>query len=365
MRIAFVISTLNMGGAERVLSLLANGLAERGHNITIYSFSRPGTRPYYALDEAISVVPLGLSGTSSSLVGALANNAGRIRVLRRELRELSPDAVLPLMDATNIITILACAGLGIPVLAAEHIDPARHDIGRIWNTLRNITYPFARRVLLLTSGIDAYFPEAVRKRCRVMPNPVVVDCGGPTDFPLTAPAIIGLGRLADQKGFDILIKAFALIADNHPDAKVWILGEGDKRAELEKLTNDLGLADRVHLPGAVDAPGAYLAQADIFAMPSRYEGFPIALCEALACGVATVATEFSAGARDILDHENNALVIEREDVDGLAKALDTLLTDKALRDRLAEKGLGILNRYGLDPVLDKWEALLGESIANT
>lgn len=351
-----------MGGAERVLSLVANGLAERGHDVSVSTLCGADKPLHYPIHPDIRLLPLGIEAASHSQPARVLNNGKRIRVLRAAIRKIAPEVVVSFMDTTNVLTILACAGLSIPVAVAEHIDPAQHDIGRIWNLLRHYTYPHASRVLLLTSGIDQYFPAPIRKRCTVMPNPVVVDCSGECPLPLEGRCIVGLGRLSPQKGFDILLQAFAQVAPKHPDSYLWILGEGPERAALEALRDTLGLRDRAHLPGSVPDPGPVLKRAHAFALSSRYEGFPLALCEALACGVATVSTVFSPGAMDILQDGENALVIPVEDTSALAEALDRLLADEKLCDGLSVHAPKILERFGLDKVIDLWEALLAQTV---
>lgn len=365
LRIAFVISSLRMGGAERVLSLVANGLADRGHKVSVLTFQPEDTAPHYPLSPSIALRQLDLATHGGSFLSGLGNNLRRIRTLRRQLRRLAPDAVVAFMDATSVLCILATRGLAMPVFAAEHIDPAHHDIGPIWTMLRQLSYPFATKVLLLTSGIDAYFSPRIRARCVVMPNPVEVDCSGDPQLELHGQAVVGMGRLHPQKGFDLLLRAFAKIVQQHPKAMLWILGEGPERGVLEALRDALGLSGRAFLPGAVTNPGPVLRQAEVFALPSRYEGFPLALCEALACGLPAVSTRFSVGVKDIAHHEENALVIPPNDVDVLSMALDRLLGDEALRARLAAAAPLILQRYGLESVLDRWEALILPTLART
>lgn len=359
MKLAFVISSLVLGGAERVLSLVANGLATRGHEVTVFTFSPPDATAHYPMHPHIRIANLGLAGESGGLLAALGANLRRVRTIRQELRSLRPQALVSFMDATNVLCLLASRGLAIPVVVAEHIDPSHHDIGPLWTFLRQHTYPLAASVLMLTSGLDAYFPKSIRKRCEVMPNPVEADCSGPCHLPLRGRCIVGLGRLSPQKGFDVLLHAFARVAPRHPDAQLWILGEGPDRPVLESLRNELGLAGRAHLPGLVPHPGPVLSRAHIFALSSRYEGFPLALCEALACGAATVSTTFSAGATDIVRNGENALIVPAEDSAALADALNQLFDDEPLRRRLAARAPEILTRFGLEKVLDMWEALLG------
>ncbi len=239
-RVALVISSLALGGAEKTLCVLAGGLARRGYEVHVLSFDTPQATPFFPLDPRVRLFGLDLNRPSTSALGALRANARRVAVLRRHLRQLRPEAVIGFMDSTNVLCLLACLGLGIPVLATEHTDPRRHDIGCFWNTLRRLTYPLAAAVTTQTEAVRKLLPG----RCVLLPNPVEA----PGQSPLPAEAapppgklLLALGRLAPEKGFDLLLEAFASVAGSHAGWSLVILGEGPERQRLEAQRRALGL----------------------------------------------------------------------------------------------------------------------------
>ncbi|WP_309730543.1 glycosyltransferase, partial [Chamaesiphon sp. OTE_75_metabat_556] len=157
-----------------------------------------------------------------------------------------------------------------------------------------------------------------------------------------------------RKGFDLLLKAFHQIHDRHPDWQLTILGEGEIRAELEDLRSQLQLTDRVHLPGAVHNVPDYLHQAALFVLPSRVEGFPMALCEAMVAGLPVLAADCLSGPRDIIEDGVNGLLVATENVEALAAGLDALMSDPAKRQQLAQAAAQILDRFGLERVMAMW-----------
>lgn len=358
LRVALVISSLGLGGAERSLCLLAGGLARRGHEVHVLSFDTPDAAPFFPLDAAVRLHGLDLNGTAGSAWGGLRANARRVARLRRSFRELKPDVALGFMDTTNVLCLLAGLGLGLPVIATEHTDPDRHDIGRAWKLLRRLSYPLAARVTTQTEAVRARLPG----RVSVIPNPVATPAADAGPEPNARDRqLLALGRLAPEKGFDLLLAAFATAlatrATSRTRWRLTILGEGPERTRLEAQRRSLGLEDRAELPGAVRDPGPWLRRADLFVLPSRFEGFSNALCEALAHGLPAVAFDCPSGPAEIVRPGVDGLLVPEADVPALARALARLMDDEALRLGMAARAPEVLERFGLEKVLDLWEAL--------
>ena len=194
----------------------------------------------------------------------------------------------------------------------------------------------------------------------VIPNPVVLPESEPIESQLFTDDrhLLAIGKLSHQKGFDLLIKAFAQICDTHPEWSVTILGEGAMRAELEDLCVQLQLQDRVFLPGTVRNVDAHLRKADIFALTSRFEGFPVTLCEAMACGVPVIGADCLSGPREIIHNGIDGLLVVPDNVDALAVGLDILMSDPVKRQYFSHHAPKVLSRFGVKPVMAIWDSAL-------
>ena len=169
--------------------------------------------------------------------------------------------------------------------------------------------------------------------------------------------IVGVGRLETEKGFDRLIDAFARIAESHQDWRLRILGEGSCRRQLETQRSRLGLDDRVSMPGWVDEIESELAAATIFALPSRYEGFPSALMEAMAIGVPSVAVDCESGPRVVINEPGCGLLVDN-DVGALAEGMNRLIGDEEFREAIGRAGTSVLGRFAIDSMVEAYEQIL-------
>lgn len=365
MRVTLVISSLFCGGAQKVISIMANYWAEKNWPINLLTFDDGRQSPFYELHPAIIHRPLGIAGRSSSIFRGVANNLHRLWVLRRSIRASRPDVVVSFMDRTNVLTLLATLGLKLPVVISERNDPTRNPIGSVgWDLLRRWLYPRASCFVAQTQEMLAYFKEAVHRRACVIPNPVPslpkaqADTGN--DHGREKKTVVAMGSLIDQKGFDLLLQAFSRIADRHPAWALVIWGEGPLRTSLEGQRDQLGLQDRVYLPGRTRKPFETLRQADLFVLSSRYEGFPNALCEAMACGLPVISFDCPSGPHDIIRNGIDGLLVPPEDVEALAVTMDRLMGDEAERVRLSRRAPEVLERFGVEKVMKMWEEVLHE-----
>lgn len=367
MKLVLVIPALTAGGAERVMSIMANYWAEHGWDIAIMTLDDGAVPPFFALHERVRQHPLGGLRDSGNLFSALLNNAQRIWALRRAIAVERPDAVISFLDSTNVLTLLATRGLGIPVIVAEHIDPRHHRIKPAWHLLRQRVYPWAERVVVLTERVLDFFPPMLRPKLVVVPNPVVLTPPGEaSEFQLPQGRwIVAMGRLAEQKGFDILLDAFAMLYEHHPEWRVVILGEGPLRGALEARRDRLGLTGRVLFPGRVNVPEAVLTQAELFVLPSRFEGFPMALCEAMALGLPVVAADCPTGPQEIMRDGVDGVLVPPENPALLAAAMARLMDDPGTRQRLAARAPEVAERFALEKVMALWETLLTAAINDT
>lgn len=359
MRIALVISALGAGGAERVIVTLANCWAARGWTVTLITFDPPQTAPYYEVDPRVQLRRLGIESVGSPLWRAVRQNLRRIRALRQVLREAHPDIAISFLAKINVLTVLASRGLGFPVVVSEHNNPKQQRVRCIWVWLRQSLYNRAYCLVTPSRGVLANFSGKFRERGRVIPNPVELN---PSFEPRRGSGrIVAVGRLVHQKGFDLLLEAFARMAPEHPQWTLTIWGEGDQRKPLEALVADLGLAGRVSLPGVTERPGQWTEMADVFVLSSRYEGFGNVIIEAMAAGLPLVAFDCPYGPGDIIRDGEDGLLVPPEDVDALAATLRRLIVDVDLRERLGTAARHNVRRFARDIVLAQWDALVAEA----
>ncbi|PWT83990.1 MAG: glycosyltransferase family 4 protein [Acidobacteria bacterium] len=363
MKIVFVIYSMRAGGAERVAATLVNNWIAAGDQVTIVTIES-STCDFYDLDSRTRRVALDLSRPSRSWREFLVNNFQIIMRLRDLIRKTRPDIVLSFMDLMNLRTLIAASGTRIPVVVGERVDPTQHRIGKVASAARWLLYCRASAVVVQTAGIAQWASRIVASTAiHVIPNPIGDQFLEPSSkVSIPQHKIVGMGRLEPQKGFDLLLCAFAQALTVHPDWTLDIFGEGSERDHLKSLADDLGLADRVSLPGAIKDPERALRQADIFILSSRYEGFPNALLEAMACGLAVISFDCRSGPREMIQHGVNGLLVPPNDVGALAKAMSRLMSAGGERQRLGKRAVEVAERFSAAKVAQMWRSLLEQAV---
>lgn len=366
MRIIFLVSSMEGGGAERVAALLCNHWAEQGHDVILMpTFSGRG-ECLYPLDERVKLDYL--ADRVGSRSRSIFNKVRRWAVLRRAIREVAPDVIVSFLPHVNVTAVIAARGLGIPVVISERVHPPAVPLGRVLESLRRSTYPRAATVVVQTqrtlSWLEGCCPRA---NGYVIPNPVVYPL--PRSEPVletvsvasvSRRVVLAVGRLYKQKGFERLVGAFGSLAQRYPEWDLVILGEGPERERLEQQREHLGLTGRVHLPGRVGNPGDWYSQADFYVMSSRFEGFPNTLAEAMAHGLPAVSFDCETGPADIIRHGiDGYLVPPAEDEAGLARAMEAMMQDGDQRRRMSEAAVAVRQRFSPKRVMAEWDYVLG------
>jgi glycosyltransferase involved in cell wall biosynthesis len=367
MRLTLVTPSLSCGGAERAAVLLAGGFLKKNYQVSLVTMAGTET-DFYKLQDGVHRLALNIAGNSPTPFHVLWNNLSRLWVLRQTIRALQPDAVISFLLETNILTLLALLQTNYPVLVSEQINPGS-GTKNVWKKLRHWIYPLANKVVSVSEGVDNYFDDWLPKTQRaVIFNPLQPISDEPGTFDLLKGAdpnkkwVIAMGRLVYQKNFELLLSAFHKIIDRYPDWQLLIFGEGEMRTELENLRDQLGLGDRVLLPGQTNNPIAVLKTAKLFILSSRWEGLPAVLFEALACGLPVVSTDCPSGPREIIRDGIDGILVPNEDVSALTAAMERLMSDEKERQCLADRAKEVREKFGLEKVMLIWEALITEVI---
>jgi len=366
-RLCLVISTLGAGGAERVLSTLANWWAAAGHSITLVTLS-DGSDDFYWLDERIERIALGVMQPTRQPHEAVFRNLRRIRALRKAIVASRADVVISFIDTVNVLTLLATRRLGILTIVSERVDPRAHPIGWAWTLLRGLTYTGAYAVVVQTRSVAEWMMESMRlRRCVVITNPLSLTLSMQHE-PVTAcdeagrrHVLMAMGRLVEQKGFDLLLDAFASAGARESGWRLVVIGDGPQREALQERARTLGVSDIVEFAGRVDQPEPLLRTAGIFVLSSRYEGFPNALLEAMAVGTACVAFDCRSGPSDIIRNGVDGVLVPPEDVAALTAAIKALMRDDVARARLAARAKEVRERFSIERIATQWGALIEDA----
>ena len=363
LHVVLVTSTLGGGGAERVLATMANHWAGLGWEVTVLTLRADEATTAYALHERVRVGRLNLIRERNPVLDA--GHLGRLLALRRALRVAGPDLVISFLDKLNVAVLLAVVGTGIRVIATEHLVPWRHPMGAVWETLRRLVYRRAARIVSPTAGIRDYLVQSVPGRYTVLGYPAQLLPGAAFSVTDRAPLIFAAGRLAPEKGFDVLIAAFARVHAQHPAWRLEIAGEGPLRLALAAQIEAAGLGESVELRGHLPTVRERMRDAAIFVLSSRNEAYPMVVCEAMAAGAAVVATDCPTGPREMITAGVDGLLVLPDDAPALAEALLGLIANAALREKLAAAAHVGARRFGSETVMPQWDGLVRQVMAES
>lgn len=340
--LALVISSLRMGGAEKVASFLANALVD-SYRIILVLWS--DEKRFFSLESQIEVVVI-----PAKLRGVFGN-IERILRLRRCFLEYKVDLVISFIHQTNILSILAAKMSGIAVIATEHSIYESLENQKLWKALRRLVYPLANQVTTLTKRDLRNY--GFLKRVCVMPNPIAVKkpVGLEEDFSAYKPYILSAGRMIKSKHFEELLEVFGEFAKSNPQVSLLLAGDGECRDSLEKEAKALGA--KIVFLGQVENLYFAYKNAEFFALTSHREGLSNVLVESLMCGIPVVSYDCPYGPSEIIS--NNGILVKMGDKKALLKAFFEMLEN---RQKFAKNTEAVYERFGEEVVLKKWRELI-------
>ena len=361
----FVISHMACGGAQRVLSTVANAYVQRGHDVVIITFSN-GREVFFPLVEGVRTIYLDCFGKSAGILDALRSNWIRITRLRRILKALVPGNIMSFMPETSVIVLLATIGIrGSRVIVSERSVPTKDKIGKVWQVLRKLSYKLADKItvnsvdakreieLIVRSGVIEYLPNILCLKDDY-------NRGQVASRTMDSKSILTVSRLSREKRVDVLLAALGALEKEGVlgDWKILVAGDGPEKTSLMALCDVLGIAERVQFLGWVGDSSALYEAASLFVLCSEYEGTPNALLEAMAYGLPVITSRCSQEVERLVVKSKCGAVYDVGDVAALGRLIRTFLEDQHLRQEMGHRALGAVQRYMPENAIPAWEKVI-------
>lgn len=346
-KIVFVLGGMSFGGAERVISILANHYTKKDWQADIITLLKPDCD--FELHPSIRHIHLG---------GAIRSRAlrmpGWLFGLHRYIVREKPDAVVSFAARINLLVLLAavlCPGRRPRLIISERNDPTRDTRTAGIRRLTELLYPRADAIVFQTARAMGCFSAKVRRKGRIIANPVTPGLPCAT---LASRRVVAVGKLMQQKNHAMLIRAFARIAHRFPQHTLHIYGDGPLRGELEAIIGEKGLCGRVVLEGWHADVNSAIADAALFVLSSDYEGLSNALMEAVAMGLPCISTD-CAGAQEMIADGTSGLIVPVGDEEALVGAMERMLSDSAFAGRCAAAAREHAQSFATQNILALWE----------
>lgn len=359
--IAFLIYSLTSGGAERVLTTLANKFVNQ-YNVTIITLAESDS--FYKLNPLIEIFNCGSQTNENSKFQTIKNHFKTLKIIGEIIKLKKIDLLIGFTTSVNVFTIIAARKNKIPSIISERNNPVADPPNLLWKTLRNFYYKYANYLVVQTVSNKQFFHK-------IMPSDKVVIIKNPIATVLAEKRILqagiskdniilSVGRLDANKAQDLLIKAYAKI----PNAgwQLIIIGDGDKKQSYETLTKELNISDKVIFLGNISKVHDYYNKASIFVFTSKSEGFPNALAEALYFGIPSISTNCPHGPSDLIEHNVNGILIDVDDQIMLEKQLLKLINNDDIRKTFSREAIESTEKLNIDKVTNEWLKYLNKLI---
>lgn len=347
MRIGILTFSLHGGGAERMVSRLANAFVRKGIEVDILLLYDTEGKAYY-LEDAVRVVDV--CDKSQNL---LKKRSVQIKKLRRYLRVNEPDVILSFIYTTLPFPVIAERGLKhkIKIIGTQRTNPK--VLKKIYNFM---VMPFLRRTdgfIFQTKGAQECYPVWLQKNSIIIPNIAPAVETLPQDKRLKN-SICTVGRFSKSKDYETLFKAMKMVIDELPDACLYVYGEGEKKEEYISCLKEMGISDSVIFAGFSKNVVEDIKKYEVFLFSSKAEGMPNSLAEAMAAGLACVATDCEFGPSDLIHDGENGYLVPVSGFKEMAEKAIRLLKDDELRSVISEEASKISEYYSEEKITDRF-----------
>lgn len=346
-RIVLVMPTLMQGGAERVMSVLANEWVKKGHEVFLVLLVQ--NEIFYTLDEKVHCVFLGKDNYKNSIDRVL-NRIFLFFKFRRFVKKEKPDFVLSFLDQYNIFVIISTLFLKLRLFVSDRSNPL-YKIPFSIEILKRILYRNATGIIAQTSlARKILYIKTKHKNIQVISNPLVrrkqkVEV-------VRDKIILNVGRMVEEKAQHYLMDMMVNI--NNPDWKLVILGDGPLRSEIEAKIEKCNLNSRIELGGQVKNVNKWFDKSSIFVFSSISEGFPNALVEAMAAGLPCVSFDCDAGPRDLINDGKNGFLVPVGNIDLFSEKVKSLIDNDDLRNQIGSQAIKIQNELNVESIAEKY-----------
>ncbi|WP_277935107.1 glycosyltransferase [Parablautia muri] len=360
--IAMLIGALTKGGAERVLVNLADYFAEKGYRVTMVTQYQKENE--YLLNEKVKRVISDISQEETT-GNRLVNFKRRFRKLRNIWKAERPDVILSFIGKNNMMAILTSRFLRIPVAVSVRAEPKEEYYHTWMRFMARCLFAWADGVILQTRRCFDFFPEKVRRKAIILQNPVSAVFFRERYEGVREKTIVAVGRVDENKNHEMIIRAFAEIAQEFSDYKLIIYGDGECRKKLMELVEEKKLSEQVLLPGSIDNVADAIYKAHIFVLSSNSEGVPNTLIEAMVMGLAVISTDCPCGGpADLIENGKNGILTPVGDIASMREHLRSLLADTQMADKLGIAAAGMAKTYRPEHVYGGWEKFLLSLLKN-
>lgn len=332
------------GGIERASVSLANHFHLIGYKVSVLALYQ--SKEFFSLENGISFFEPYFSRTNTNKILYLAK---MVKYIRKSVSEINPDIILAFGEWTNPFVLLALTGTKYPVYVSDRMNPLA-KLPLVSEFLRKTLYMRAAGIIAQSNFAKSVLQEKTKaKHIHVIYNPVnaieKIDCE-------VKNRIVTVGRLEEVKGHRYLIEAFARIYNK--EWELSIVGDGSLRSDLESLASSLNVSDRIEFHGHLTDFRLQLSEAQIFVLPSLKEGFPNALIEAMSVPLPCIASDTFNGHHEIITDGQNGLLVQPGNVDELTRALEYLIENKQLREKIKSKAFEVRHKLLFDSIANEY-----------